>query len=47
MQQSFKNMAHRIVTAENEFAATLVRCAGITTEDALKVLKDPKARKEM
>jgi hypothetical protein len=39
MQQSFQNMAHRIVTAENEFAATLVRCAGITTEEAFKVLK--------
>jgi hypothetical protein len=38
MRKSFENMAHRIVTAENDFAATLVSIAGITAEDAFKVL---------
>lgn len=38
MQQSFKNMAARMVNAENDFAATLVEIAGITTEEAFKVL---------
>jgi len=38
MQQSFKNMATRAVNAENDFVATLVSIAGITTEEAFKVL---------
>jgi hypothetical protein len=38
MQQSFRNMATRAVNAENSFAASLVEIAGITTEEAFRVL---------
>lgn len=38
MQQSFKDMATRIVNAENDFTATLAQIAGITTDEAFKVL---------
>jgi hypothetical protein len=38
MQQSFKNMATRMVNAENDFVSLLVDCAGITTDEAFKVL---------
>lgn len=38
MQQSFKNMATRMVNAENDFVAVLVEKAGITTDEAFKVL---------
>jgi hypothetical protein len=38
MQQSFKNMATRMVNAENDFIAALVDIAGITTDEAFKVL---------
>lgn len=38
MQQSFKNMATRMVNAENDFIETLVKIGGITTDEAFKVL---------
>lgn len=38
MQQSFKDMAHRMDTAEDGFVATLVAIAGITNDEAVKVL---------
>lgn len=39
MQQSFKDIAERIVTAENDFLDSLMRCGGITREEAVKVMK--------
>lgn len=38
MQQSFKNMAHRAVTAENNFAECVMQVIGCTQEEAFKVL---------
>lgn len=39
MQQSFKDMAHRMVVAENGFIETLMRCGGITKDEAEKVFR--------
>ena len=38
MQQSFKDIAHRIVTAENDFAASVMNVIGCTKDEAFKVL---------
>lgn len=37
MQQSFKDMAQRMVTAETEFLAQLERAGDLTAEEARKV----------